>query len=301
MATRGNSAVVLSRGASARAGDGPADGDWVLRVPLGHRAVVHGRANHAGVTWLRERFGDLPVPRPLGSVPAGGAAGLAVDVPVETRLDGLGAGQLSADPAAMGRLTGEVGALLAGLRTEAPAVVDEAAFDELFGRRFDEVRRRAAVPATIAALDRMRDEARAAVVGLAVPRVAAHNDLRPKHVIARVEGSDRERGRLVGLVDWSSLDPRGLPLYDLVHLIASERAQLPGSSPRRAWAEVRDPARLAPDERAALEAYERALDLPPAWRAAITAAYPVLFGAMAERNWDYSRPRWLRRLYGIGD
>ena len=162
------------------------------------------------------------------------------------------------------------------------------------------MRARAAVPETIAALDRMEDELRELVLGLSVPRVACHSDLRPKHLVARVTGGGAGRGRLVGIVDWSSLDRRGLPLYDLVHLIASERAQLPGSSSRRAWEEVQDPARLSRDERAVLEAYERALGLPPEWRRAITRAYPVLFGAMAESNWDYSRPRWLRRLFGIG-
>ena len=32
---------------------------------------------------------------------------------------------------------------------------------------------------------------------------------------------------------------------------------------------------------------------------AIEAFYPVLVGAMAEKNWDYSRPRWLNRNFGI--
>jgi hypothetical protein len=26
----------------------------------------------------------------------------------------------------------------------------------------------------------------------------------------------------------------------------------------------------------------------------------VLVAAMAERHWDFSRPRWLRRQFGIG-
>jgi hypothetical protein len=29
------------------------------------------------------------------------------------------------------------------------------------------------------------------------------------------------------------------------------------------------------------------------------AAYPVFVAAMAEATWDYSRPRWLHRQFGI--
>ena len=32
---------------------------------------------------------------------------------------------------------------------------------------------------------------------------------------------------------------------------------------------------------------------------AIEGLYPVLVAAMAEKNWDYSRPRWLHRQFGI--
>ena len=324
VATRGNSALVHTSGPSRfvppdaldaagpdRAQLAASLGSWIVRVPLGHRPEAAARQNFDGLTWMRARFADFPMPEPLldglrrpGESDQGEAAaefaGITAGITVESRLAGLGAGQLSGDAEAMGRLTAECGELLAGLVVEPAAAVTEHDFDELFGARFQTVRSRAAVPSTITALDRMQDELRELAVGLVVPRVACHNDLRPKHVVARVTGGAAQRGQVIGLVDWSCLDRRGLPLYDLVHLIASERTQLPGSSSRLAWDELQDASKLARHERDALEAYERALDLPPEWRTVIARAYPVLFGAMAEAHWDYSRPRWLRRLFGIG-
>jgi len=31
----------------------------------------------------------------------------------------------------------------------------------------------------------------------------------------------------------------------------------------------------------------------------LLALYPVLVAAMAEKNWDYSRPRWLHASFGL--
>ena len=34
-------------------------------------------------------------------------------------------------------------------------------------------------------------------------------------------------------------------------------------------------------------------------RRALEELYPVLVAAMAEKNWDYSRPRWLHAGFGL--
>lgn len=34
-------------------------------------------------------------------------------------------------------------------------------------------------------------------------------------------------------------------------------------------------------------------------RAALELFYPASVAAMAEKNWDYSRPRWLHRQFGL--
>ena len=82
-----------------------------------------------------------------------------------------------------------------------------------------------------------------------------------------------------------------------MHLILQERASC--STSRTAWEDLQNPERLGPLERAALDTYCTALNLPDAWREAICLGYPILFGAVAERHWEYSRPHWLRRAFGI--
>jgi hypothetical protein len=52
-------------------------------------------------------------------------------------------------------------------------------------------------------------------------------------------------------------------------------------------------------EREALESYRSALHISPAVAEALHRLYPALVAAMAEKNWDYSRPRWLHRQFQI--
>ena len=53
------------------------------------------------------------------------------------------------------------------------------------------------------------------------------------------------------------------------------------------------------DEQAALDDYGERLGMEDGVRRALEEAYPLLVGGMAEKNWDYSRPRWLHHQYGI--
>ncbi|MDG1500636.1 MAG: phosphotransferase [Planctomycetota bacterium] len=296
VATRGNTAMIFTGG----------DQGWVVRVPLGHRPGEAVRLGLRHTNWLGGRFPksklESVLPRPLFEGHVDGAYVVA-----ETRMPGFGAGQLSGDPAGMGRVFTQAGELLAELVTEPPCTFDDEAFDGYFGAAFEEVSLRLGrgdeneqgercLPAN---LQRIKQELRALVVGLEIPRVAAHNDLRPKHVIvqAEVEPGAPEVGTIRGIVDWSCLTPNGLPLFDLVHLILQERASC--SSSRDAWEDLQNPDRLTAVERAALDDYCAALNLPDAWRQAICLGYPILFGAVAERHWEYSRPHWLRRAFGI--
>ncbi|MFT6361825.1 MAG: hypothetical protein ACJAZ8_000219 [Planctomycetota bacterium] len=296
VATRGNTAMIFTGG----------DKGWVVRVPLGHRPAEATRLSLRHTNWLGGRFPksklEAVLPRPLFEGQVDGAYVVA-----ETRMPGYGAGQLSGDPEAMGRVFAQAGELLAELVTEPAAIFDDEAFDGHFGAAFEEVSLRLGrgdqdeagkryLPAN---LQRLKQELRALVVGLEIPRVAAHSDLRPKHVIvqAEVEAGAPEVGTIRGIVDWSCLTPNGLPLFDLVHLILQERASC--SSSKDAWEDLQNPERLTTAESAALDAYCAALDLPDAWRKAICLGYPILFGAVAERHWEYSRPHWLRRAFGI--
>lgn len=287
VATRGNTALIQTTGG------------WVLRVPLGHRPLAAARQNAAALEIVRERFPAVPVAAPLfqGDLrPTPEHPG--VFVTVETRFPGLGAGQLSGNLVAMGRLTRELGQLLASLATRPAAPLDELDLEQLLVAPFRTVRERCGDVGTSQALDTLEAEVLGLARGLVIPRVACHRDLRPKHVIAVVEGE--RAGSLVGIVDWSAFDELGPPLYDLFHFIAQERAQRPGWSSARAWKALESRAGLEPAEREAIEAYETALSLPAGWYTVVAKAYPVLFGAMAEQHWDYSRPRWLKRLFRFG-
>jgi len=94
-------------------------------------------------------------------------------------------------------------------------------------------------------------------------------------------------------------DERGLPYLDLLHLIVHERKQEAGLTAGEAWRIVRERARLREHERAALDTYAGTLGLDDDFRAFIEELYPVLVAAMAEQHWDYSRPRWLHRQFGV--
>ena len=78
-----------------------------------------------------------------------------------------------------------------------------------------------------------------------------------------------------------------------------ERKQEDRLSAGRAWRIVRDRVELRDHERAALEGHRRAIGIDDETARAIEAIYPVLVAAMAERNWEYSRPRWLHRQFEI--
>jgi aminoglycoside phosphotransferase (APT) family kinase protein len=176
----------------------------------------------------------------------------------------------------------------------APArALDERDFEELVGAKFDLVRRYAAVPSTVAALDRLRAEARERLVGRPLPRVVYHGDLRSKHVVIAGDGG------VVGYLDWGSSEDADLPYFDLLHLILHERKQEAGTTQGAAWRLLERPDGLRPAERGALEDYARRAGLDAETCAALGAVYPVLVAAMAEKNWDYSRPRWLHAGFGI--
>jgi aminoglycoside phosphotransferase (APT) family kinase protein len=123
--------------------------------------------------------------------------------------------------------------------------------------------------------------------------VLYHADLRGKHVQVDRDGS------VLGYLDWGTAEPEGLPLVDLLHLVIHERKQELGCSAGDAWRIVRDRRGLRDYEEKAVSNYATALSLDADVVQAITELYPVLVAAMAEKNWDYSRPRWLHEQFGI--
>jgi aminoglycoside phosphotransferase (APT) family kinase protein len=280
VATRGNSALVLTLHDDPRA-------RWCLHVALSPAQRRQLETHVEVLRAIERRFPSVPVPRALF---AGEIEG--VFLTCEQRLGGLTAPQLTGDARAAARMFADTARDLAALVTEPARALDEREFETLLGRRFDLVAQFARVPATIANVARMRDQARSALVGRTFPRVVYHADLRSKHV--QVERD----GRVLGYLDWGSGEIAGLPYFDLLHFIAHERKQAEGLTAAEAWRIVRE-RELRDWERAALDDYARRLELDDGYRRALEGLYPVLVAAMAESHWDFSRPRWLQRQFGV--
>ncbi len=283
VATRGNSALLLTRSSTG------AEGAWCLHVGLS-AAQRSQLATH--VRTLREieaHHPRCPVPQALFEGELDG-----VYVTVERRIGGLTAPQLTGDLAATRRtLEGLVDAL-AGLVVTAPEPLDEAGFEELIGRRFEIVAAHAGEPQVVEALERLRAEARRDLLGCPLPRVVHHADLRSKHVQVT------PTGELLAILDWGSAESADLPLFDLLHHLLHERKQAEGLDARGMWELVRSEDRLRDWERAALERYSALTGVPERFQSVLRRIYPVVVAAMAERHWDFSRPRWLRRQFGLG-
>jgi aminoglycoside phosphotransferase (APT) family kinase protein/SAM-dependent methyltransferase len=286
LATRGNTTLVQTSRAGAAEDD--ERGRWTLHIPLSPQQRAQIDTHHARIAMIRERFPGLPVP---GGLFLGEIEGLYLAC--ERRLGGLTAPHLTGDSRAAQRLFADTSRLFAELVMQPARGLDEPEFERLLGARFELVARFAAVPSTLQALQRLRAQLRERLLGVRFPRVLYHADLRSKHVQVRPDGS------VLGYLDWGSSELADLPYFDLLHLVAQERKHAESLSARAAWQAVLDREHLRSHERAALDDYAHRLELPAEYCRAIEGAYPVLVAAMAEKNWDYSRPRWLHRQFGI--
>lgn len=295
VATRGNTIVWLC---AANEDERDPRGRWCVHVPLSPQQREQIERHHATITTFRTRFPSVPVPEPLWLGALDGGATERTDergvfLACERRVGGLTAPQLTGDHRAAARLFADCAEHLARLVIAPARPLDRAAFDALIGAKCELVARFCAVESTRKAIASLSAELERELLGVAMPRVWYHADLRSKHVQV---GAD---GRVLAFLDWGSSEPEGLPYFDLLHLIAHERKQEAGLSAADAWRIVGDRRLLRAHELGALEAYAGALGLDPQLARAIVRLYPVLVGAMAERNWDYSRPRWVHRQFGL--
>ena len=277
VATRGNSAVVHTREGAA----------WTLHVPLAPKNMRQTEHHLRVLGEVRTRFPGVPVPEPLFF---GKLEGLTFAC--ERRLPGWTAPQACGDAPRIGRMLGQVADALTKLVVRPSRPFSEADFEAQIAARFRLVLEHASVPATIARLERMLAEARGRFVGRPLPLVYYHADVRAKHV--QVD----ELGNLLGILDWGTAEPEGLPYIDLLHLVVHEVKQEHGVSAGEAWRRMLA-REMQRHENECLERYRAALGLEPDVARAIEELYPVLVAAMAEKNWDYSRPRWLQRQFGL--
>ncbi len=281
IATRRNTAVIHTSGADQESGR------WTLHISLCPNNVPEFAWHARSLADLRERFPALPVPEPLFAGEIDG-----IPLTCERRIRGWSAAQIGGGRP-MATMLAETAAHFARLvvRPAAPLTVEE--FDAWIAPRFELVARHAAVPSTIANLERLLAQTRERLVGRPLPLVRCHADLRSKHV--QVD----EDGHVLAYLDWSTNEPAGLPYYDLLHLMIHQRKREDQCSAGDAWRRVCAREELTDHERACLDSYARTIGLESDVARALEALYPVLVGAMVEKNWEYSRPRWLHRHFGL--
>jgi hypothetical protein len=286
LATRGNTALLLTRAAS----DDPTkrEGRWCIRLSLSPAQDRQIQRHHEVVGELWSRGSPVRVPEPLFH---GEVEGLRLTC--ERRLPGYGSPQLSSDPAIARRMFEEVASDFAGLVVEPPGTIDDYAFETFFGARFDLVASFAARAETERNILRLRESTRERVVGRAMPKVRFHADLRGKHVQIDADG------RVLGYIDWGSSLDADVPYFDIVHLLVHQLKQERGGRIEESWKRLLTPDGLRRWERAALEGYVEAVGLDREVARAIEHAYPIFVAGMAEANWDYSRPRWLHHHFGL--
>lgn len=285
-ATRGNTTLVMTRVAGARPEDHR--GRWVVHVPLSAQQALQLSQHHGRLQLVRSRFPGVAVPDALFH---GTVAGLSISC--ERRLAGLTAPQYTGDQVLAARLFADAARDFSTLTTRPAREFDAADFERLIASRFELVARFAAVESTIAHLRELCAKLRDSLIGAKFPLVLQHADLRSKHVQVRPDGS------VIGYLDWGSSELDDLPFFDVLHLVAHERKHEAQLSAAQAWRVVRERTDLRSHEARALDDYCERLELDDRVRRAIEAMYPVLVAAMAERNWDYSRPRWLWRQFDV--
>ena len=279
VATRGNNALLLSAGSRPLA----------LHMPLEIRQQVQVKRHLATLTALSEEFPALPVPRPIRELHFGEAW-----CAVEERLGGWTAGQICGDQRRVSRMLKDVAEHFAGLITRPAQEFTEADFERLIGERVRRVSMKAPDKETRSALMEMEVLAREQLIGARFPLMRSHGDLRSKHVQVDQDGG------VLGYLDWGATEERDLPLFDLLHLIINERKQEAQSTIGDAWRDYcAGSAAPREHERAAIDEYSDRLELSTEVQRGIEAIYPLFVADAAEKNWDYSRPRWVLRQFGL--
>ncbi|MFT5049679.1 MAG: SAM-dependent methyltransferase [Chlamydiales bacterium] len=263
-------------------------GRWTLHIALNPKKRWMMRHHFDFLRWIGERFPWLPVPEPLFIGEIGGSW-----ITCERRLGGLSAPHLTGNLAATRRTFTDVVNLFAKLVVEPQAQIDEELYEETIGRRFRIVRGHARVPATVARLERMEAEVRERVLGKRIPLVLYHADIRSKHIQVEPDGS------VLGFLDWGTSERAFLPYVDVMHMVTHQRKHEGGGAVGEPWRVLRDRVELADHEREALESYVDQTGLDDDVRSALELMLPVLVAGMAELHWDYSRPLWVHRQFGL--
>ncbi|MAG63163.1 MAG: hypothetical protein QGI93_09180 [Planctomycetota bacterium] len=291
VSTRSNNCLVQTRphGAQPHALsdlESAPPGYWVLHIPTNPSTERMLRNDADFLRHLQTEHPKLPIPEPLV---ADRIEGLFLHC--ERRLSGLAAPQLASEDSVEKNLLMDVALDFSQLVVEPEALMDEARFAELVSPRFQLARSLCGHEGTADALQAMHEDARSSLVGQRMPLVLYHADLRPKHLQVR------SNGKVVAYFDWGASERCFLPYLDLLHLIV-HLSKGHSTNASEACARVRA-GHWLPHERAALDLYSERLGLKCEVRACLERTLPGFMAGMSERNWDYSRPQWVRRQFGL--
>ena len=284
VATRSNDALMHT----AIAGRGGPEGRWTVHVALQPAKRRMVRLHHEWLVRIHSSVPGVPVPEPLFHGEIEGA-----EVAVERRIDGLNGTDITGDRPLTERMFADAARQLVHLLEPEPTLLDDGLFDALLQPRFDLVLDLIDSERTRERVRRMVARARQQLVGRSVRLGIYHADLRAKHLQLNHEG------RITGYLDWGASEARFLPLVDLLHLVIHQRKQETGGSFGDAWRAVLDPQRRRPIEQRTFVDYLDAAGQDHGLIEVLLELYPALVAGMAELNWDYSRPDWVRRQFGL--
>lgn len=289
VATRSNNVLALTEGPDAGGHDeGASGGGWAIHIPLQPFKRRMVRAHHDWLVHVATSFPDVRVPRALF---AGTIDGL--ELAACRRVRGLNGTDVTGDPVRTAAMFGSAAAQLAALLEPEATPMNADLYATLITRRVARVLGLVRRESTAADLRAREERLREYLLGRRVRFAMYHADLRSKHV--QVHPS----GEIAGILDWGASEERFLPLVDLLQLLIHQRKQESGATFGNAWKQMCDRAKWLPHEARAINAYAEAAELGPADVAAYLDAYPLFVAGMAERNWDYSRPDWIARQFGI--
>lgn len=282
ISTRGNVCVVQTK---PKADSNPTDpaGRWTLHIPFGNVKFRLSESHFKGLDLVRRNHPNVPVPEPLFM---GKIDGLWLIC--ERRLPDRSGAHLVADSPEQMNMLQQVADSLLELKVGQPQVLTDAMFDRLLGERARRISRLSGRLDTSRAIMSMLERGREELVGWEFQPVFYHADLRPKHVQNAPDGS------IHGILDWGAYEDFFLPYADLLHIFAHLRH----SSARLQWHRLCN-RELSEPEHSILDGYCEAMGIPPERARAMERLYPLIVCGMAERNWEFSRPYWVHREFGL--
>jgi aminoglycoside phosphotransferase (APT) family kinase protein len=196
------------------AGNGDGETTFV-RLPLDARAALTCRLHHDTIVALAA---DARIPAELRALfPVPLAAGTYAEQPyfAETARPGeSGRVYYARSARRYDRAIASAAATVSALRrsTEVPVRIDDGEFGRLCGDWLADLR--AIVPAAESALDAVEDRLRATLLGATLPLGWHHGDYDFANLLYGPGDA------VTGILDFEAFDPRGLPLIDLLLLLA---------------------------------------------------------------------------------